>query len=112
VSTVEYIDVMDAIDGRPLTVHLSRAVERRLRANIARYNREVPSDPMDASCDEDLAIVLAACAERGLHAGESDERVWTDVAGREHPLPRTVRAPWRMRVRFAWRAAVTSWRST
>lgn len=111
-STTKIDDLIEAVYGRPIQVHMSFATERRLRANIARFNEDVPDDPLDPGSDDDLAIVLGACAERGLRAGESDARVWTNAAGRERPLPRTVRSPWRLRLRFAWRAAVTTWRAT
>jgi hypothetical protein len=108
---IDHADIVDAVYGRTIDVHISRAMERRLQANIARFNKDVPEDPMDPSCDGDLAIALAGCADRGLRDGESDAGVWSTVAGHECPLPRTVRAPWTMRARFALRAAVTAWRA-
>lgn len=106
------LDLIEAIEGRDITVYLSRAHERRLQANIARFNEDVPEDPMDPNEDADLAVALVATSDRGLREGESDAGVWTDPAGREHSLPRRVRSRWDRRLRFAWRSAVTTWRAT
>jgi hypothetical protein len=103
-------------DGLPnhrrLELWISLADERRLRASIARFNEQVPDDPLDPTSDEDLAIAFSGCALRGLDAGESDDGVWADLDGTLRALPRRVRSPWWLRLRFAWRSAVRTWRST
>lgn len=104
----QLLDLLGAVHSRPITVRIDRAHERRLRANLARYDEGLIGE----SEDQALEIALLATSDRGLHEGESDAGVWTDVAGRECPLPRRVRSPWRSRLRFAWRAARTSWRAT
>jgi hypothetical protein len=111
-STTVLTDLLDCIEGRPLEVHLSRSMERRLQASINRFDADCPDDPWDPFSDEDLGVALVACAERGLCAGESDDGLWATPAGRLQSLPRAVRAPLWMRCRFAWSAAVTCWRST
>ncbi len=100
------------VPHRTLTVPISRADEIRLVRNIEVFNRDVPDDPMNAAHDDDLATALMGCATRGLDAGDDDEGVWSDLDGTVRVLPRPNRAPWRRRLRYAWRAAQTSWRST
>lgn len=106
----EILDLLEAIEGRPITVHLARAHERRLQAHLIRCYAD--GFPPDGSDDHELEVALLATSDRGLHDGEDDAGVWSDVAGRECPLPRHVRAPWRRRLWFAWRAARTSWRAS
>ncbi|MCA1571687.1 MAG: hypothetical protein LC798_15515 [Chloroflexi bacterium] len=62
--------------------------------------------------DSDLAIVFAGAALRGLGDGEDDDGVWSDTDGRLYYLPRRVRSPWHLRMKFAWRAAKTTWKAT
>jgi hypothetical protein len=75
--------LLRAVLGRDLTVHLSEGFEIRLRANIDRYNREIARSPhftaadrLDASDDAHLAIVFAACADRGMHDAEEDDGLY------------------------------------
>lgn len=106
----QILDLLEVIHSRPITVHLDRAHERRLRASLGRGYAQ--GDVPDGSDDHELEIALLAASDRGLRDGETDAGVWTDVAGRECPLPRRVRSPWRRRARFAWQAARTSWRAS
>lgn len=101
-----------ALPCRELVVAVSRADIRRLERSIQQINTDSPGDPMDPSDDIDLAIVLMSAALRGLDANDADHGAWSGMDGTEWPLPRPHRAPWRRRLRYAWRAAVTSWRST
>jgi hypothetical protein len=98
---------LDAVEGRNLTVHVSRAHERRLRANHERCDEDCSGEATDA----DLEIALLATSDRGLYAGESDAGVWTSPDGREWLLPRRSRCGLRLRLRVAVRAAVTAWRA-
>lgn len=100
------------IQGRPIAVHLSRAMERRLIRHGESVNRDLPDDPLNLNHDGDLAIILLGCADEGLRAGESEDGVWSALDGRSYDLPRPVRAPWRMRLGIAARAAVTAWRAS
>ena len=97
---------------RTLEVPVSRADERRLRRAVESFNDQTPDAPMNPRDDSDLAIVFAGAAFRGLCDGESDDGVWAGTDGQCLPLPRRVRSSWRMRLAFAWRAAVTTWRAT
>ena len=110
--TIEQVDgLMDNLLGRPITVYVSAAHERRLRRSIDSFNREVPDDPVGYG-DADLAIVLCGSSTRGLERGEDEDGVWTDARGHVYPLPRRVRSSLRLRLTFAWRAALTTWRAS
>ena len=106
----QILDLLAVIQSRPITVHLDRAHERRLRASLTRGYAQ--GDEPDGSDTHELEIALLAASDRGLCDGESDAGVWSDVAGRECPLPRRARSPWRRRARYAWQAARTSWRAS
>jgi hypothetical protein len=79
--------------GRTLQVHVSEGLEMRLRAHIDRCERELAraglsdDDPMDPNSDVDLAVALAACAERGLAEGERDDglegMMWGEIFSAE-----------------------------
>lgn len=101
----------EAVEGREVVVHLSRALERRLRAGVERFNGESPYDPMDADSDADLAVGLLASADHGLRCAESEYGVWSDMGGHLHALPRARRARWWRRLSWAWHAALVEWRS-
>lgn len=105
--------LINALPYRELVVSISPADERRLRRNIAAYNRETTDgDHLDAECPTDLAVVFTGCALRGLEAADDDDGVWSDLDGHAYDLPRPHRSPLRLRVRFAWRAARQTWRSS
>lgn len=110
-SARQLADLLEAVQGRPLRVHLSRALERRLVCEIDRVAADL-GVPLNTGDDRELELGLMAAADRGLRESESDAGVWSDPGGRVQPLPRAQRAGRRRRVRWAWRAAVTSWRST
>lgn len=97
---------------RTLAVAISRADEIRLVRNIARFNEDVPDDPLNPGHDADLALALMGCALRGLDADDIDAGVWSDLDGSCHALPPPNRAPWRRRLRYARQAAMTSWRAS
>lgn len=99
------------VQSRPITVDVSRSTERRLRRYLASVDREEPHDPIGSS-DSALALAIISACDSGLREAESEDGVWTTLDGSEHPLPRTVRAPVMMRVKFAWRAARDMWRSS
>lgn len=104
------------VQGRPITVHVSRSTERRLRrylASIDRYSLDgrEQDEPIDAS-DSSLAMAIISTCTNGLQEAESEDGVWTTLDGSDHPLPRAVRAPVMMRVKFCWRAARDMWRSS
>jgi hypothetical protein len=97
---------------RTLTVAISRADERRLVRNIETFNLDVPDDPLNPNHDDDLAVALMGCALRGLDVDDDDAGVWSDLDGTPHALPRPNRAPLWMRLRFARRAALLTWRAS
>jgi hypothetical protein len=103
--------VHNALPYRELVVSISRADERRLARHIESVNRDMPDEPLGRD-DIDLAIALMGCALTGLAEGEAEDGVWVDPSGRHFDLPRPVRAPWRHRVKFAWRAGRQTWRAT
>jgi hypothetical protein len=100
------------VRGRLIAVHLSRSMERRLVRHGESVNRDMPDDPLNLSHDADLAIILLGAADEGLRAGETDDGVWSALDGRSYHLPRPVRAPWRMRLGIAAKAAITAWRAS
>lgn len=102
----------DALPYRELAVSISRADERRLARHIVSINHACPDDPLSPHDDCDLALALMGCALTGLSDGEEEDGVWSDVDGRCFDLPRRVRAPWTLRLRFAVRAAVRVWRAS
>lgn len=102
----------EALPYRELAVSISRADEKRLRRQIVAYNRDGGDEPMDPSDDADLAIMFAGCALRGMDANDADEGVWTDIDGVSRVLPRPNRSVWRKRVKYAWRAAMLTWRAS
>lgn len=104
--------LIDGLESRDLTVPLFKSMERRLFAQIDRINSENVTGERYRHVDDDLVTTLLACAERGLEGGERDAGLYADIGGHVHGLPRPVRASWRNRLRFAWRAAVTTWRAT
>lgn len=106
--------LIDALPYRELVVSISRADERRLARHIESLNRDEaePLLAMDPEDDIDLAVALMGCALSGMAAGEDEDGVWADSRGQAWDLPRPNRAPWRMRARFAWRAARRTWRAT
>ncbi len=104
--------VRHALPCRELVVAVSRADVRRLERSIRQINKDSPGAPMDPADDIDLGIVLMGAALRGLDANDADHGAWSGIDGYEWPLPRPNRSPWRRRLRYAWRAARTSWRST
>jgi len=83
--------------GRDFTVHITEAMESRLRAHVDRVNRDLdqherrtgqtPIDRFDPDDDVDIIITLLACADRGLEAGERDDGVvgtpWGEIRSRE-----------------------------
>lgn len=99
------------VQSRPITVDVSRSTERRLRRYLASVGRGGAHDPSGSS-DSALALAIISACDNGLREAETKDRVWTTLDGSDHPLPRTVRAPVMMRVRFCWRAARDVWRST
>lgn len=113
-SRQQLLDLLEAREGRTLTVPFSRALERRVRAHITHLNRELErleQEPVLADSDGDVAVVLLALAERGLESNERSRGVWTGVSGREYPLPRTRRLRRRARLRVVWQDAITHWRA-
>lgn len=103
--------VREQLPSRPLTVQISRANERRLRRSLVTVNRDLPDDPI-AFDDEGLGHALMGAADGGLRMAEEEDGVWTDLDGRAYDLPRPVRAPVMMRLKFAWRAASSAWRAS
>jgi hypothetical protein len=103
--------VAEALPYRELTVAVSRADVRRLARVIEQLNRETPDDPLDSGDDGDLAVTLVGCALTGMAEVEAGAGVWADIDGSCGPLPRRVRAPWRSRLRYAWQAALRTWRA-
>lgn len=104
-----------SLSSRALTVPLSSWIERRVVAHMRALNGDFllsNDELLILSSDADIAIVLLACADRGLEASERERGVWAELDGRERPLPRPRRAPWRRRVKYSWREAVLAWRST
>jgi len=106
----EFVEV--ALPCRELIVAISRADIRRLERSIQQINAATPDDQMDPACDIDLGITLMGAALRGLDANDADDGVWSGMDGHARSLPRTNRSPWRKRLRYATRAAMTSWRAT
>lgn len=104
--------VEQALPCRSLPVAVSRADIRRLQRQITLVNTETPEDPLDPDDNIDLGIVLMGCALRGLDGSDADAGVWSEYDGHALPLPRPHREPWSHRLRFAWRAAVTTWRAS
>lgn len=105
--------VHDAIPYRELTVSISRSDERRLARLIAALNDDTPDEPPLSPHDSvDLAVAFTMCALDGLRVDEEQAGVWVDCSGRAFDLPRPVRAPWRHRCKFAWRAVRQTWAAT
>lgn len=104
--------LIDALPYRELVVSISRADERRLARLIAALNDDEPEAPLSPFDSVDLAVAFTMCALDGLSADEERAGVWAHRDGFTYDLPRPVRMPWRIRLRYAWRAARRTWRAT
>lgn len=105
--------VRHQLPQRPLVVHLSPAIERRLVAFGEAFNDANPDDPVNLLHDADVGVLLLACAERGLRDDEDERgKFASHLEGFLFDLPRPVRAPLLLRARIAFEAAVTKWRAS
>jgi hypothetical protein len=103
----EFLEGLETV--RTLPVRVDRAMERRLRRSLADYYAD--GGKRDYDDEGELEAALLAVADRGLRGNEKDAGVWSRMDGQCSPLPRNKRAPFRNRLRYAWRSAVTTYRA-
>lgn len=92
--------VLDFIDGRPLTITLTKATERRVLAYIDRIN-EMDPGLIAGIGDAAIAESLDANIDHGLSESEREAGLWATMDGRLVPRAKW---SWRVRLKYARKA--------
>lgn len=90
---------------RSVTINMTRAMERRLRAYVARGLASDPPDcwPEDETTEERMAFAVAVLMEGALEESERDAGLIARLDGYLVPRTRKHRGRLRTRLRRAWR---------